>query len=221
MKNFTSFFVVLMATLFCLQLHAQTFGVRAGLSMANMLIKDDDGTYSDDNKMNPGFHIGPTMEVPVNDRISFETGLLLSTKGFKVSEEESFMGETYDYTEKINLYYLDIPLTAIGTFDVGGAKIYGAFGPYIGIGLSGKSVYEETYDGETESEEEDIKFGSDEEEDDLKRLDYGLTAGAGVEINSILIGVSYDFGLANVAAYTGEGTTASHRVLKFSLGYKF
>ena len=100
MKNFTNFFVVLMATFFCLQLHAQTFGIKGGLSLASMLAKDDDDTYSDEFKMNPGFHIGPTMEVPVNDVVSFDTGVLLSTKGFKSSEEETYMGETYEYTEK-------------------------------------------------------------------------------------------------------------------------
>lgn len=53
---------------------AQTFGVKAGLNLSNMLMKDDDGTYSDDFKMNPGFHFGPTMELPINETVSFETG---------------------------------------------------------------------------------------------------------------------------------------------------
>ena len=38
--------------------------------------------------MNPGFHIGATMDYPFSDVLSLETGLLLSTKGVKNKEEE-------------------------------------------------------------------------------------------------------------------------------------
>ena len=138
-----------------------------------------------------------------------------------MSEEETFMRETYKYESKVNLLYLDIPLSAKASFDLGGTKIYGVFGPYLGFGLSGKSKYEEAFDGETESDEEDIKWGSDEDESDLKRLDFGLTMGAGVEINSIQIGLSYALGLANISPYTDGGSKINNRVLGLSVGYKF
>ncbi len=221
MKNLVKLFVVVIAFTMTTELFAQNFGVKAGLNLSNMLMKDDDDTYSDDFKMNPGFHIGATAEFPLAEMISFETGLLLSTKGFTVSEEETFMGETYKIEGKMNLLYLDIPLTAKASFDLGGAKIYGAFGPYLGMGLSGKSKYEGTYNGETETYEEDIEWGSDEDESDLKRLDFGLTMGAGVEINSIQIGLSYGLGLANISPYTDGGTKINNRVLGLSVGYKF
>ncbi len=199
---------------------AQTFGVKAGLNLADMLMKDDDETYSEDFKMNPGFHLGLTAEFPLTDMVSFEPGLLLSTKGFKMSGEETFMGETFKYEGKMNLFYLDIPLTAKAYFDIEGTRIYGVFGPYLGMGLSGKSKSEVTYNGEKETEEEDIKWGSDED-DDLKRLDFGLSVGAGFEIKSIQIGLSYNLGLANISTYTDEGFKINNRVLGISIGYKF
>ena len=103
------------------------------------------------------------------------------------------MGETFKYEFKYNLIYLDIPLTAKASFNVGDAKIYGAFGPYIGIGLSGTVKSELSFAGETESDSEIIDWGSDENNDELKRLDYGLTMGVGVEINSIQIGITYEY----------------------------
>ena len=148
---------------------------------------------------------------------SFETGLLLSTKGFKLNEKEN----NSEYKMKMNLFYIDIPLTAKASFDVGGAKVYGVLGPYLGIGLSGKGKTEYSYDGETETDEEEIKWGSNEDEDDLKRLDFGLTMGAGVEINSIIFELSYDLGLANIATITDDSFTINNRVLKISAGYKF
>jgi hypothetical protein len=221
MKYLVKLFVVVIALTMTTELFAQNFGLKGGLNLSNMLMKDDEDTYSDDFKMKPGFHIGATAEFPLSDMLSFETGLLLSTKGYKMSEEDTDDGETYKYEVKLNLLYLDIPLTGKATFDVGGAKIYGVFGPYVGMGLSGKTKSEYTDDGETETYEDDIEWGSDEEKSELKRLDFGLTMGAGVEINSIQIGLTYNMGLANISPYTEDGFKINNRVLGLSVGYKF
>ena len=205
--------------------YAQTFRVKAGLNLSNALIKDDTRTYSDDFNMNPGFHVGATVEFPITELFSFETGLLLSTKGFKSSSSYT-LGSNLE----TNLFYIDIPLTAKASFDLGAVKIYGIFGPYIGIGLSGKTNIETTSSGDTKIREELVKWGLDEG-DYLKRFDFGLTMGAGVEISSILIGLSYNLGLANVVSNNNSDlNTASNpdnnlkintRVLAISLGYKF
>ena len=218
MKNLTKVLMILFLALFCYQTNAQTFGIKGGLNLANMLEKDDDDTYSNDYSMNPGFHLGLTVDVPLNDFLSFEPGLLLTTKGMKY--EDDIMG--FDVKAKANLYYLDVPLTLKASHDLGGGlKMFGAVGPYVGLGLSGKVKVTAEYQGEKETEEEDVEWGNDEDEDDFKRLDMGLTFGAGVEINSILVGISYDLGLSNISAYQDDGTTSKNRVLKFSVGYRF
>jgi len=221
MKNLMRLLVAVIAITLATESFAQNFGIKAGLNLSNMIAKDDNDDYSEDLKLNPGFHFGPIIEFPINDMFSFETGLLASTKGYRVSEEETYMGQTAKFEGKINLIYADIPLTAKVTFPLGGAKIYGAFGPYVGVGITGKTKAEMTVNGETETEEEAIEWGSDEEESDLKRLDYGLNIGLGLDINSFLIGASYGLGLANVSPYTEDGYTTSHRVIGVSIGYKF
>ncbi len=217
MKNITKFLLILLVSSLSFQSYAQTFGIRGGLSMANMLDKDEDGTYSGDYQMNPGFHAGVTIDYPFSEMVSFETGLFLNTKGFKITEEE----DGFDVTAKSKLYYADIPLTLKVLGEVSeGVKVFVSAGPYIGIGISGKVTADASVEGYDVSVDEDIDWGSGED-DDLKRLDYGITAGAGIEFNRVLVGLFYDYGLANVSAYTGDGTVASHRVLKFSLGLKF
>jgi hypothetical protein len=222
MKYLVKIFVVVIAfTMATGELFAQNFVLKGGLNLSTMLIKDVDETYSNDFTMNPGFHVGAMAEFPLSEIFSFETGLLLSSKGYKISEEETQMGETYKYEQKLNLLYLDIPLTAKATVDLGGAKIYGVFGPYVGMGLSGKERYEETFDGETETEEFDIVWGSDKQKSDFKSLDYGVTAGAGIEINSIQIGLTYALGLANISPNTDGSFKVNNQVLALSVGYKF
>jgi hypothetical protein len=217
MKNFTKFSMILLISLFCIQTNAQTFGLKAGLNLSNVLEKDDDGTYSDDYKMNPGFHVGGAIDVPISEVFSFESGLLLTTKGFQIEEED--MG--FILKGKANLYYLDIPLTLKASYALlEGVKIFGAVGPYVGIGLSGKTKVSYEFMGEEESQEENVEWGSDEE-NNLKRLDMGATFGGGIEINSIMLGISYDLGLANISPNQDNGRTIKNKVLKFSVGCRF
>lgn len=187
---------------------AQVLGVKAGLNLSNMLVKDDNNTYSDDHKMKPGFHLGVTAEVPFEEMFSFETGLLFTQKGYKY--ESSFMGTTYEGT--LNLNYIEIPLNGKITYDMGSAKIYGLLGPYVGFGLSGKY--------KNDDDDSKVEWGSDEDEDDLKRLDFGLNVGAGVEIDALTIGISYGLGLANISPYSDGGYKANNRVIGISVGYK-
>ena len=210
--------MIVFISLFSLSASAQTFGLKGGLNLSNMLEKDDDATYSNDYKMNLGFHVGATIDVPFNDFLSFESGLLFTTRGMNFEEEILDFG----ISAKANLYYLDIPLTLKASHKLGEElKMYGTFGPYVGIGLSGKIKVTAEYQGVKETEEIDVEWGNDENEDDLKRLDMGLTFGAGVEFKSFMIGISYDLGLSNIAAYQDFGTTSKNRVLKFSIGYRF
>lgn len=202
------------------EISGMRLGIIGGLNLSNMLIKDNEGTYSNDLKYKPGFHVGATAEFPISNSVAFETGLLLSTKGFKESVKETDIGAILESKSSLNLLYLDIPLTAKAYYNIGASKIYGAFGPYIGFGLSGKSKSEATFNGETQSDEQDVNWESGDS-DDLKRLDYGLTVGAGMEFNSFLIGLSYNLGLANISAVTDDGQKIKNKVFGLSIGYKF
>jgi len=215
-----SLFVLLLITL-ASSSFAQSFGIKAGLNLSNMLMKDDDDTYSDDNKMLPGFHLGVVAEIPFSETFSFEPGLFLSTKGFKYSEEGTEAGETYEYKEKAVLYYIDIPLNLKANFGTGKTKFYGLFGPYIGMGLSGKYKSESTFMGETESDNSDVKWGSNSDDDDMKRFDFGISIGAGVQFGAINVGAGYALGLINTSAYTDNGYIMKNKVLSVSVGYKF
>ncbi len=216
MKFFMRLLIVAVMFTLAAETHAQTYGLRAGLNMANMLIKDDDDTYSDDFKMNPGFHIGPTAELPINDFLSVEAALLVSTKGFRYTDEY----EGLKMKTKANLLYIDLPVTAKAIYDLNGIKIYGQLGPYVGMGLTGKYKTKVTYEGETESDSESVEWGSDEESD-LKRLDFGVVIGAGVQVEKILVGLNYGLGLANTGTTSENGARQNHRVLSLTVGYKF
>ena len=215
MKKASIFLLVILISLLCFQSYAQTFGIKGGLNLSNMLIESDGDT--EDLKMKPGFHIAGIIDFQFTDLLSLETGLILDTKGFKFEDE----GSGYSYKEKLNTFFLDIPVVLKVSVDAGSSvRIFGAAGPYIGVGLTGKwkSVYEDQ--GTEDTDEEKVEWGNTDD-DHLKRLDYGLTFGAGVEIKAILVGVSYDLGLANISAYTDLETKVKNRVLRITVGFWF
>ena len=220
MRNLIKLLMLAIVFSFTSVTFAQSYVVKGGLNLSKIMMRNDEDTFNDQFDMTPGFHIGVTSEFPIFKEVAFETGLLLSTKGFKRSATVLYGGETKEFKGSANLLYLDIPITVKTYFNIRGTKFYGALGPYIGFGLSGKSKEDCIVNGVIESDEKDVNWGTGDS-NDLKRLDFGLTAGAGMEINTVQIGLSYNFGLANISANTEIGQTINNRVLSLSVGYKF
>ncbi len=225
MKYWYKFLVIVFILMANTVLYAQTYyGIRAGLNFSNMLVKDNFGTYSDHFKMKPGFHVGVTAEMPfveTNDRFTFETGLLFTTKGFRSAKDVAGNGSS-DPEVKTTAYYLEVPLTAKAYYQLEKIRIYGLFGPYLGRGVNRKAMARAIYDNYIVDPEEEIKWGLDDEHaDHIGGLDLGLIIGGGVQLNTIQIGINYGLGLENVSPHTADKATAKNRVMGLSVGYKF
>jgi len=197
--------------------YAQTFGIRGGMNFPSMLYKDDEETYTDNNRLRPGFHIGGVFEYALSDAFSLEGDLLLSLKGLRELEKD----DNYKYSSWMNLFYLNIPVLAKYTFDAGNVKLYGAAGPYFGIGISGKATYKEEYDGESDSDTEKVEWGNDPDDDWLKRMDAGLHMGAGIVLGQIQAGLFYELGLANISSDQSDGFRIKNRVFGVTAAYFF
>ncbi len=217
MKNLKSLLVAAMMVASAVAVHAQTFGLRGGMNLSNMLMKMDGEVLSEDMKMNPGYHVGLALDFPIEDWLSIESGLLLSKKGFKISEED----DGYSYEGKLNSLYLNIPFTPKATFNAGNVKLYVLAGPYLAYGIGGKTKSTYSYNGDSETESEDIEWGNDPENDDLKRIDFGLSMGGGVLINAVQIGITYDLGISNISPFTEYDTKIKNKVLGITCAYWF
>ena len=217
MKNLGKLLILVLVFAITTESYSQKFGIgiKGGLNLSNLHNNDDRGAdYSTvDYKIKPGFHIGATVEIPIYKVLSLETGLLMSSQGYRSTYTDIF--EFEKGKESLFSLYLNIPLAAKVTFSAGHVKIYGAIGPYIGIGLFGKFKWDFPLDSDSET----VSWGSDPDSDHFKRLDYGLIGGPGIEIKSLQIGLSYGLGLRNISPE--EGVKASNRVLRLSVGYKF
>lgn len=208
MKNLGKLLIFIFLTVVSLQTFGQKFGVQAGANLSNMSWRDNDDTYSDDLKSNLGINAGLNMELGFGPLMALEVGALLDSKGFKISEGGNSV--------KANLLYADVPVLFKVGPSLGPIKLFGAFGPYVGFGLSGKVVT----DIEGVKEKNTVKWGNGEE-DDSKRLDYGAKFGVGAEFSGLNLGIYYSLGLANSSSDTENGYKEQHRGINISIGYKF
>jgi hypothetical protein len=209
MKTLMKLLIVIIALTTTLESFAQIkFGVKGGLNFAKVLDKTNNRTYSDDYKSKIGFHLGATAEYSISEKFAIESGLLFSTKGFKMENS---------VPASISLNYLEVPINAIYKIELSSAKILIIAGPYLGYALSGKIKASEPILGDNEdSKEQKLEIGTD-----IKALDFGLNVGTGVEIKDITASLQYGYGLANLSFHSEIETKFKNRVLGISIGYKF
>lgn len=133
---------------------------RFGMNFSNQ-------TKLDDTKALPGFTMGVGMDYGFTENWSMQSGLMITSKGFKVKE----MGEKLT----VRPIYLDIPILAAYKFAISdNAKFVVNVGPYMAIGLGGKA--KEHWDG---GEDEKV---FDDKGMDCKRFDLGIQYGIGLEL---------------------------------------
>jgi hypothetical protein len=208
MKTSCKILILICIVLISSQSYAQKIGIQGGINLSNMLDKDNEATYSKDYDYNLGFNGGVTFELGLGNLLALQVGALIDSKGFKITSGADNM--------KAKLLYADVPvLLKIGP-SFGPVKVFGAAGPYIGTGLTGKVTMK--ISGHSQSQ--DVKWGSGQD-NDIKRIDYGLKFGVGAEVMKFSLGAYYALGMANLAPVTDNGTKMQNRVLSISLGYRF
>jgi hypothetical protein len=193
------------------------FTAVGGLNVAHMMVDFDGASIEDSYKLTLGFHAGGYFNYVLSkDRkkeLSIEPGLLFDTKGYK-QEFDNGMNQKNTLTA----YYADVPVYFKYTKKLRSRdKAYIGIGPYVGMGIFGTIKY--SMDG-GEDNSENISWGNDPTENDLKRLDYGASAKAGyVTYGGLNVSATYDYGIANVSA--AENPAYKNGVFRFSIGYSF
>jgi hypothetical protein len=220
MKNCPAFIGIFLFLLMSASIQAQTFGFRGGLNLATMVNKNDIQDFGEDFSMSPGLLLGGVFEFPISSFFSVESGVLLSTKGYKLVRNVTENGVTLlDIDQKATLYYLDVPVSFKAYQPIGDARLFASAGPYLSFGISGKYRSRiETINYEEDIRDE-VKWGSDNG-DFYRRFDYGLTGGIGIAFRTIELAVRYQYGLANISPNQDFGHTINNRVLSFTLGFR-
>lgn len=175
---------------------------RFGMNFSNM-------TKMDESKALPGFTMGVGMDYGFSENWSFQSGLMITSKGYKFK-----YGDEKATARPI---YLDIPILAAYKFNISdNAKLVINAGPYMAIGLGGK--YKEHWDGG-----DDWKIFDDKGED-CKRFDLGIQYGVGVELGEhYLVNFTGQNGFISPFNYPDgyNGDKAKNMNFSIGVGYRF
>lgn len=215
-------FTVVLVLVSLSSVSAQEISLVGGLNISNLVDKDKFDNYAkDDNyRARIGGHGGVLIGFNLNEVISLQTGVLFSTKGFRLKEEDRSGKAVFKY--KLN--YLDIPLLASYNYSINqDFKVYVGLGPTLGIAIGGKEVFKwDDYDDrESGKETEKISFGNKKIRDDLKRIDLGLMAQAGLRYDNFKIGLFFNHGLLNISHIKDKQSNyrARNKVFGISAAY--
>ena len=184
--------------------------VKTGINFGSWM-----GENYGDMKFKPGFRVGVGIEYQFTDLLSLQPTLFFSQKGARdkyVAEVGEFEGEA---KLKINEWYMDIPVNLQLRFELSDkVNLLAATGPYIGVGIGGKTK-EKAESGKITIDEKSDTFG----EDNLKRFDAGWGIGLGVEINRFQVGLDTQFGFCQLVR---DVDNSPHNVnIGITVGYTF
>ena len=198
------------------------YGVRAGLNISDIRMKS--GNLKVDLKSQAGFHVGAVVGIPVTNGFYIQPGLVFASKGARYVDK----GDGWKEVESMFPVYLEIPVLASFRADVAdNVNLQLNIGPYFDFGLGGNVKYKWEEDGESGEDEPYPFFGKSSENEarmGMKRFDFGLSFGLGVELwDHYYAGVKYDVGLVNMAIKDmwGNDFKAHNGTFAITLGYNF
>ncbi|RYY69045.1 MAG: PorT family protein [Chitinophagaceae bacterium] len=207
--------------------NAQLFYAQGGANLAN-ITKNGDGD-TEDNNMLTTFNVGVMGRFGISETIDLESGLLLTGRG---SKAETYFNGGADYVKaKFNPLYVELPLNLIiNVPTTTSTKLFFNAGPYIAVGVGGKSKLETKVGPLISNSSSDIEFSNDDPftsgQDDaaynkLKRFDFGLNAGVGLDLKSFIIKANYGFGLSKINSTESNNSSDDknkYRTISLSVG---
>ncbi|MFE3872459.1 porin family protein [Flavobacterium sp. ZS1P70] len=187
------------------QSNVTKFGVKGGVNFSNLYTDN-----ADDENVLTGFNVGLYAKVPVTNSISIQPEIYYTGKGAEVVYNNAFASGT----AKFKLNYIEVPVMLVANV----TKIFNVqVGPYAGYLISGKTTNESgTYN-----------FQDNINTDDFNKIDAGVAAGLGIDLETVSFGVRYNYGLTKVGKernYSGTNYTfpdGKNSVLSFYGAFSF
>jgi hypothetical protein len=191
-----------------------TLGIHGGVNFFNITGKNGNGGDLN-NEVVTGFSGGINAEIPLGAGAYIQPGVDFTRKG----------AENGNY--KITLNYIDIPVNFIYKPILGTGNLVLGAGPYLGIGVGGKSKLSAS--GST-AIEQDVVFNNEYNSStplvpQFSKLDAGANFLAGYEFaNKVSLNLKAQLGLKNISPDTNNGDDESslkNTGFGFSVGYRF
>jgi len=168
------------------------YGVKGGTSFAN--ISGDDVNFDTNTRV--GIVLGAYAGLSFSDLpVTIQPEILYTQKGYKT--------ENSGVTSTLKLNYIEVPILAKFSFEtMGSVQPHVIAGPFVGI-----NILSESSSGGTTQDLDSISSG-----------EFGLAAGAGVNVSGIDITARYDLGITQIFE---DDVDARNGAIMITAGYTF
>lgn len=215
MKKFIFAFITLLSTSLVALSQTLNFGPEVGINLNNFLTNQS-GYHSE---FKTGLKAGINVNLPIGKSSFINTGLFYMQRG----QEGSYTADGQSYKEYYSMGYGVLPFMYAYRLRLNSGRagsIYLSAGPYIGYGFHGRvKEYLVNTDGNlSELSNDKTSWGYDINQ--LKPLDFGLSAGIRYELPfGLYTKAQYSYGLSNIS--TNENMDIRHHSLQLSIGLNF
>ncbi|MCI1784685.1 MAG: PorT family protein [Bacteroidales bacterium] len=168
------------------------FGVIAGFTSSNTNVKDFDA------KSVSLYHAGVTLKMPLFLGFSLQPSLLYQVKGTTLDKIESGSSHA-SFDMKVG--YVEVPLSIQWGPDLGLFRPYVAAEPFIGFGINNKSVKKLSVAGVSAT---DYTVRNSWSDANIKRWEYGLGLGAGIEFLMFQVSARYFWNFGSLCDDNGN-----------------
>jgi len=187
-------------------------GISAGINTANMVAHYGGVSEHTDGKI--GIVFGVNYNIPIAEQFSIQPALNFVQKGYKYKETDV----NYVYSDEIRINYLELPVNVLFRPRMQNTQFFIGAGPSFAFALSGK---EKENDNGT-IDEFDLSFGSNEDNDDMKAVDFGMNFLTGIELtNGMSFSINYNLGLTNLVPGSDLDGSIKNNYFGFKIGYTF
>ena len=205
--------LILLSVIICLSATVNSqirYGIKAGGNFSKLYTSgSNEGLNSDQYNGRFGYHFGGMMEYSLSEMFSVQPELMYLNHGANLKKENSFgMKDGH-----ITLNTLQLPINIKAKFNLGdnGSKIFVYGGPYVGYNIYGKVA------GKIDGKPIDNKLYT--KESDMKRWDYGVGIGVGIEVNKFVLSLGNQIGANDISGSEKGKMRAGN--LSLSAGYFF
>jgi hypothetical protein len=184
-SSVNAFLILCVALMSTISIHAQQttrrpiVGIKGGINFANLYVSD----VKDEN-LKIGANAGFYAKLPIARGISIQPELLYSNKGAKDTYNNVLQGSGQ---YRFNLNYLETPLLMVFNLT-----------PNFNIQAGGYLAYLASANVKDVNRDGTIYGVRDLNADSFHRVDYGLAAGFGFDIQNMTFGARYSYGLQNI-----------------------
>lgn len=190
------FMAAVVAVAFSVAASAQSgarFGVTAGFTSS-----DAKSVENFDFKSVAQYNVGVTCNLPLPFGLAIQPALLYQSKSMNASAGAA--------SSKTTVGYLEVPVQVQWGLDLLLARPYVFAEPFVGVGLNTKTTG--SLGGWSASTDDNAGF------DVLKRMEYGVALGAGVDIWKLQVSLKYFWNLGNLFDENGKVGDVTGDVMK-------